>query len=132
MVPWPPFGLQEVKTQARAQSSQHPMKESGLGGGMGAEYVLPGAPNNLKPFSPSECGGRGRAPSAFLSCPQPVIFCLWDRPWAPRVAGINVLTAMSDPSSEGAGGRTSAGSHAKGGEENHIYWIGISLNGALS
>lgn len=54
------------------------MKDGGLGGG--AEYVLLAAPINLKPFPPPEWGGRGRAPSSFLSCPPPVIFCLWIGP----------------------------------------------------
>lgn len=129
----PPFGLLEVKTQVWVQGQQQPLKQGGLG--RGVKYVSVGSPSGLKPFLPPECRGRGRAPSAPCPSPRPVIFCPWARPPALRAARINILPARSDPSSEGAGGRFSgrgAGSHAKGGEENHIYRIGISLNGALS
>lgn len=66
-----PFGLQDVKTQARVRDPKHPLKEGGLGGG--AEWVPPSTVSLSLYLS---AGAEAALPRPPCPARRPVIFCL--------------------------------------------------------
>ena len=121
------LAYRDVKSQARVPRPEAPSKRGCSGRGRRVD-----APITREPFL--HLAALRRPPSS--PARGPGIFCLRLGTPGPTAARINDPPATPDPNSKDTGRRTLKEAQAAmlggRGEENHIYRIGISLNGALS